>query len=278
MEKVRQILQTKFQMSDWVIARPEDGQQKNGYVAQSDAYTVFIKFDVPVAVLQRLGEIEVAPRVLASGIAAGRAYVIQEYIAGRYPDWQWFADHLSLMATFFKRFHDDQKLATLLSRNATTDYHEHVASEVVQLETRFRSLDTDVLHTPAIISAFEGLKAQSKRLQPVDLVPIHADPNTKNMLLTGSKLLMVDWGDVQLSDPMRDVGLWLWWYVAKEQWHDFFVDFGQQMEDCLVDRIFWWAARTSFAIALWHVEHSYDCTAFLKDFVAALNKEDNPHF
>jgi hypothetical protein len=65
---------------------------------------------------------------------------------------------------------------------------------------------------------------------------------------------------------------------ANEQWHDFFVDFGQQMEDCPDDRIFWWAARTSFAIALWHVEHSYDCTAFLKDFVAALNKEDNPHF
>jgi len=64
MEKVRQILQTKFQMSNWVITRPEDGQQKNGYVAQSDAYTVFIKFDVPVAVLQRLCEIEVAPTAM----------------------------------------------------------------------------------------------------------------------------------------------------------------------------------------------------------------------
>ena len=83
--------------------------------------------------------------------------------------------------------YDDQKLATLLSRNAAIDYNEHVALEVMQLETRFRSLDAGVFHTPAITSAFERLKAQSKRLQPVDLVPIHADPNTKNMLLTGSK-------------------------------------------------------------------------------------------
>ena len=277
MEKVRQILQTKFQIANWVIARPEDGQQKDCYVAQSDEYRVFIKFDVPIVVLQRLGEIEVAPRVLVSGVVDGRPYVIQEYIAGRYPNWQWFADHLSLLATFFRRFHDDQKLASLLLRNATTDYHEHVAWEVTQLERQFKSLVARVLPISAITSAFEELKNQSKSLQPVKLVPVHADPNTKNMLLTGNKLHMVDWDDVLLSDPMRDVGLFLWWYVARQQWLDFFVDFGQQMDDFLVDRIFWWAARTSLAVALWHVEHNYDCTAFLTDFVAALNKENNPH-
>ena len=41
---------------------------------------------------------------------------------------------------------------------------------------------------------------------------------------------------------------------------------------------YWRLPARPTAIALWHVEHSYDCTAFLKDFVAALNKEDNPHF
>ena len=88
---------------------------------------------------------------------------------------------------------------------------------------------------------------------------------------------MVDWDDIRLSDPMQDIGLLLWWYVAQERWQDFFQNYGLPMEHQLTARIFWWAARSSFAIALWHIEHHYDCTPFLKDFIAAIRKESNPH-
>jgi len=69
----------------------------------------------------------------------------------------------------------------------------------------------------------------------------------------------------------------LWWYVSKDQWPLFFQMYGLQIDDNLIERIFWWAARTSFAIALWHVEHHYDCRAFLQDFLAAVNMDSNPH-
>jgi len=110
MDNVKRILQENFHIAVWTITRPKDGMQKACYVAQSGALKVFVKFDVPIEPLQRLGEIEVAPRVLASGMVEGRSYVVQEYISGRYPDWRWFAEHLSTLAKFMWRYHFDTQL------------------------------------------------------------------------------------------------------------------------------------------------------------------------
>lgn len=274
---VRIILQKHLNTPGWLITPPEDGQQKASFIAQHGSGRVFIKFDVPVAALQRLGEIGVAPRVIAGGTLDGSSYVVQEYITGTYPDWRWFAHHLPMLAAFIKRYHDDQALPSLVAANEPTSYVEHVARDLAFLENQFMSLYAEELHAPNIVSAFEKLKAQSRHLQAVPLVPVHPDPNSKNILLTGDSLLMVDWDDIQLSDPMRDAGLLLWWYVAQHRWREFFEAYGLTMDGKLIERIYWWAARTSFAIALWHVEHGYDCQPFLLDFLAAVKGESNPH-
>src|SRR5579859_4651872 len=112
---VRTILQKHFHVADWLITAPRDGQQKASFVARHGQECVFIKFDVPVAALRRLGEIGVAPRVIASGTLDGNSYVVQEYITGNYPDWRWFARHLPMLATFIKRYHSNQLLTSLLA-------------------------------------------------------------------------------------------------------------------------------------------------------------------
>lgn len=274
---VRSMLQKHFHGIDWLITIPEDGQQKACFVAQGHTEKVFIKLDVSVDVLKRLGEIGAAPRVLASGNVDGLSYVVQEYMAGRYPDWRWFADHLPRLAAFIKCYHTDRPLALLLAANVPTSYVEHVALDVATLEKQFIALHSEELHAPTIVFAFDKLKAESKQLQAVSLVPVHPDPNTKNILLTGDSLLMVDWDGMQLSEPVRDAGLLLWWYVAPHRWHEFFETYGLTMDDKLSERIYWWSARTSFAIALWHVEHGYDCRGFLQDFLSAVHVESNPH-
>lgn len=277
MDQIKRILQNHFNDPAWEIARTKDGQQSAGYHAQSGNVEVFVKFTDAVAALQRLGEIAVAPRVLASGMDQGRTYVIQEYVRGTYPDWQWLATHLPVLASCVQRYHGDQPLTDLLSTPTAIEYHEHVALDLAQLEVRFSSLHTEGLQTPEITTAFDELKRQTQRLQPVRLVPVHLDPNTRNMLLTDETLLLVDWDGILLSDPMRDVGLLLWWYISQRRWPDFFQSYGAALDEASVDRIFWWAARTSFAVALWLAEHHYECTAFLQDFLAALARKSNPH-
>ncbi len=278
MDNVKYILQKQFHIASWDIERPKDGMQKSCYVARCGERKVFVKFDVPIEPHQRLGEIGVAPSVLASGIVEGRTYVVQEYVVGEYADWRWFAEHLPLLAMYIRRYHVDAQLAALLAKDArTTDYAELIELDVIELEAQLLLFPVDILHGPEVTATFEMLKAQAKGLQQVELVPIHADPNTKNILLVGETLLMVDWDDMRLSDPMQDVGLLLWWYVAKGQWPEFFDSYGLTMDEPLEERIFWWAARTSLAIALWCVAHSFECEPFLKDFMAAVRRESNPH-
>ena len=276
MDRVRHILQQHFPKTEWNISLPEDGQHRASYIARSEKLQVFIKFDVPIEAIQRLSEIQVAPRIVASGLFEGSPYIVQEYITGRYPNWRWFANHLPYLAAFIRCYHSDDQLTFLLSQTMTTSYAEHVALDLATLETQFRSLDAVKLHVPKIVSAFDELKHQSQKLRSVKMVPVHPDPNTKNLLLVNTRLMMVDWDNLQLSDPMRDVGLLLWWYVSPKQWPIFFQAYGLELEENAVNRIYWWAARTSFAIALWHVEHEFDCTDFLQDFLAALNKSNNP--
>lgn len=277
MEQIKCILQRHFGSAAWEITRSKDGMQSAGYCAYNGDRKVFVKFTDAVAALQRLGEIAVAPRVLASGIDQGKKYVVQEYITGRYPDRRWFAAHLPALASCIQRYHSDQPLSKLLSSSTTITYQEHIALDLAQLDTQFSALNADVLHTPEITAAFAELKKQARRLQPVQLVPVHIDPNTHNMLLTDDRLLLVDWDGIQLSDPMRDMGLLLWWYVAPRHWPAFFQSYGAIMDETSIERIYWWTARTSFAVALWSVEHQYECADFLQDFLAALAKKSNPH-
>ncbi len=257
-EIAQPLLQRHFQASQWHIARLTVGQQKACFVAHRGEQHVFIKLDVPIAALHRLGEIGVAPRVLASGEFGGATYVIQEFIAGSYPDWQWLANNLPMLAGFIRSYHTDQPLTALLSRKATDNYTDHIALDISTLQQQFRSLGSIELHTHEVEAAFGRLKSWSKRLEPAILVPIYPDPNTKNILLCADSLVMVDWGDMELSDPMRDAGLILWWYVLRHRWEEFFREYGLELDEDLIERIFWWAARTSFAIALWHCEHGYD--------------------
>jgi thiamine kinase-like enzyme len=275
-EKARQILQQCFPKTKWNITLPDDGQHSKSYIAESNGLQVFIKFDVPVKAIQRLSEIEVAPHILESGSYEGSSYVVQEFIAGSYPDRRWIANHLSYLAEFIKCYHSDDQLTSHLTQTMTTNYAEHVALDLEAIETRFASLDLDKFHAPAIKSAFEKLKNRACSMHCHLMVPVHPDPNTKNMILVDTKLMMVDWDNLQLSDPMRDIGLLLWWYVFPKQWPIFFQAYGLTLEEQLIDRIYWWAARTSFEVALWHVEHGFDATDFLQDFLAALNKSNNP--
>lgn len=56
----------------------------------------------------------------------------------------------------------------------------------------------------------EWLTSHQSALPDEALVPTHGDISPKNFLITPHGLLMVDWDDVALADPLRDLGPLLW--------------------------------------------------------------------
>src|SRR5215469_7929734 len=111
MSTVDVVLAQAFGSQRWTVEKPQDGNQKECYIASGDTRKVFIKFDVPILSLQRLSDLGVAPRVLASGIYEGISYVIQEFLAGSYPDRPWIASHIDEVAALIQTYHEDRPLA-----------------------------------------------------------------------------------------------------------------------------------------------------------------------
>src|SRR5262249_21100601 len=158
--------------------------------------TVFVKFDVPIASLQRLSELAVAPRVLASGTYQGTSYVIQEFLAGTYPDRRWMRSHITEVAGLIRTYHKDRHLANILAQGEARGYRQRLDDDLAVLELRLTRHTTSPLQV-----AFDKLKSLAQSFDDVPLVPVHNEPNTKNMLLHGGKLTFIDWDEVLLSDP-----------------------------------------------------------------------------
>ena len=108
-------------------------------------------------------------------------------------------------------------------------------------------------------------------------VPSHDEPNTSNMLVIADRLFLLDWDDVRLADPLRDLGPLLWWYYPPSAWDTFLQACHLPSDERMVHRIHWFAARASLEIALWHAEHgSKTDNGFLADFRAAVAGGVNP--
>jgi aminoglycoside phosphotransferase (APT) family kinase protein len=87
----------------------------------------------------------------------------------------------------------------------------------------------------------------------VPLVPVHTDPSPANVLVTPDRTYLEDWNGFRLSDPLRDIGLLLWWFVSPERWvaalRRFWLPDAASL--AAIDRVYWWSAVTSLRVALW---------------------------
>jgi thiamine kinase-like enzyme len=220
----------------------------------------------------------VAPQVLETGEIEGKSFVIQEFIEGPNPEKNWFAGHLAYLAAFTRKYHEDTPLIELLSHNQALTHRELVARDIAELEERWENLQqAGKLEGGDLEAAFDKLRKDGAALEAVELAPVHAEPNNRNMLLDGERLVMVDWDEIRLGDPVQDTGQMLWWYVPPARWAEFFKSYGLNPDQELLDRLFWWTARASLVIACWRYEHGFDGQEFLRDFRASVNQQANPH-
>jgi thiamine kinase-like enzyme len=274
MEVIQKILAHLFPQEHWTIQKPPAGF-KESYIVESENRKLFLKFDVNTPTLHRLAEIGVTPSLLFVGKQEDRPFIIQEFVHGEYPDRTWLNANILILAQFLKTYHTDEQLRDILSENNLLSYPEHLEQELATLETDINETTFDLFQTLEFKKAFALLKERAVKLTPSPLVPNHSDPNYKNMLLTDKGLMMVDWDDIVLSDPMRDVGLILWWYIKPNKWSEFFELYGSKMDE---NKIYWWVAKRSLMVALWFEKRKVEKEAqiFLNDFYRAIEKKENP--
>jgi hypothetical protein len=277
---VQALLRATFPQTDWSLTKPDYGQQKQCYIARSHDQTVFVKFDTaPLAILRRLSDLALTPYIFAGGSVHGHSYVIQDYLVGTHPSgWRWFPANLPLLASTIRRYQTDPVLHDLLAQEGQPlDYAGHLHTELAHLEYQLAGLSLNPQLANELAKALTELQRQAQYLQPVALVPVHGDPNGLNFILAHEQLFLVDWDDICLADPAREIGQWLCWYVAQDQWPSFFTAYGAVLDQHLINRLFWWSAQASLANALWHLSRQYAYEVFVQDCWDALQQEMVPH-
>ncbi len=271
-EAVARLLQTALGGDDWDVRRPEQGWSDRSFVAAAGGRRVFVKFGTPAAILRRVAELGVAPAVLATGEHDGTPYAIQEYVEGPYPNHAWVVEHQDEVATLLSRIHRDAELSALVASPRREVF------QVALLHESRRLVDDALGQRHGLGAAEEWLTTHRPVLPDAELVPTHGDISPKNFLITPRGLIMIDWDDVALADPMRDLGPLLWWYFPPEEWPAFMESYGMRLTPALTGRVYWWAACISLDITAGLVERGYDedAVGFLNDFLAAAAEQPNP--
>lgn len=275
MEDVIKILRKEFGIESWKVSRSR-GKSKESYIAQSETKKVFIKLEKITPALKRLSEIKAAPPIISYGEYKGRYYLIQEFIESFHPESEWFNKNLKLLAQFIYKYHNDKRLIEILSKDGN-DYRNHLNNEISYTKDRISRLKLNPEELDEIYSYFNRMRELAEVVVNTNLVPTHTDTNSANFLVTSNELYMVDWEDILLSDPMRDIGLVLFRYYPKDKWEEFMQLYGSNLEE---DRIYLWIARGCLDIAEWFGARDDRASQdlYLDAFKAAVDKKENPHF
>lgn len=226
-------------------------------------------------VLRRLAELGIIPPLIASGEFDGLPFTIQEFVDVPYPEQPWFNAHLDDLASLIRTYQHDPSLNALLAERKFT----YLAEDLAWVEPCYRTLiDTYGDHAP-LHTAYRRLLDQLPEVSGVPPVCTHGDLSRKNLLPARDRIYLVDWDEVSLSDPMRDIGPLLWWYVPPERWSEFFRAYQHPLGDGVVERAYWWTARTSLEITHGLLERGYwtRATDFVIDFLAAVDRKENPY-
>lgn len=277
-DEIKNLLQSNIGGENWKITKPDRGLSKETYIVKNDKKTYFLKFDINIPPLLRVSELGLTPKIVNYGKLHNENFVVQEYIEGVHPDRKWFSKNINILADFIKSYHGDKKLAELLPFNRNFNSQKHLNDDISNLRESIKKANNEIYKSTIFIKEFNDFVRQGKKLEIVKPVPIHADPNFNNFLLVNGKLYFVDWDNVMLSDPLRDIGLILWWYLPKTKWNDFFTRYGIKNNKNTLDRLFWWVSARSLAVSLWFLLQKDDlkeAKKYLKDFYTALNRKYN---
>lgn len=259
---------------NWQLSKPPTGLSKESFIARSGEHIVFLKLDADTSCLERLSELHITPKILASGKEQNISYIIQEYSLGTHPDSAWFIKSSQKIGELIKKYHDDPVLKTILLNEGKTSTAQE---QIVFLQKEIDDLSS-LPSITVVKHVLEQLKETLVSIQSQDLVPVHADPNVMNILVHGENIHIVDWDDITLSDPLRDVGLIAYWYLPKTLWDEFLNAAGISLKQSAYDRLYWWVGARSLAIYLWFVRRGSEKAGdYLEDAQAAIARSPNPH-
>lgn len=235
----------------WIIT-PAGGLTGDAFVAEKDGRRLFLKRNSSpfLAVLSAEG---IVPKLIwTKRLENGDVITAQEWLEGRElkPEEM---QHRQVARILHKIHHSSELLHMLMRMGkkpvTSDDSYNHIKHE---------------LHSHGLVGPYEEVKTALDHLDKLlpktrnqNLVVCHCDINHNNLLLTEEgSIFLIDWDNAIIGDPVSDFGMLLKWYIPKENWHEWLLEYGITPSRDLYERMYWYLLQDALQFLFWHAKRN----------------------
>lgn len=77
--------------------------------------------------------------------------------------------------------------------------------------------------------------------------------NHNNLILTKDNMIyLIDWDNATIADPATDIGMLLKWYIPREKWEKWLINYGIEPDRQWFIRMYWYLLQDNLQFLCWH--------------------------
>lgn len=233
---------------EWAI-KPAGGLTGNAFIAEKDNQRLFLKRNSApfLAVLSAEG---IVPKLIwTKRMENGDVITAQKWLEGRKLRPEEMRN--DQVANILHKIHHSSELLHMLMRlgkqPVTTDEsYNRLAKKTMENYHLYKN--DEIQRSLSFLQKL--LPATRKQKQVV----CHCDLNHNNLILTKSdQLLLIDWDNAKIADPMIDLGMVLKWYIPEAEWDIWLDKYGIEKNKQFMERMHWYLLYHSLYYLNWHI-------------------------
>lgn len=243
-------------MNDWLeqalgkgwTMTPAGGLTGDAYIAQKGEQKLFLKRNTSpfLAVLSAEG---IVPKLVwTRRLENGDVITAQEWLEGR--DLTPKDMKNEQVTNLLHKIHHSPELLHMLMR---------LGKKPVTSDESLKSI-SDRLQALDLIHEYEEVNIgldNLNRLLPLTrnqkLSVCHCDLNHNNLLMSETgEIFLIDWDTAAITDPASDFGSLLKWYIPREDWDEWLVNYGIENNEHLYERMYWYLLLDALDYISWH--------------------------
>lgn len=234
---------------NWIVT-PAGGLTGDAFVAEKDNKRLFLKRNSSpfLAVLSAEG---IVPKLIwTKRLENGDVITAQEWLEGRELTPVEMQHHQ--VAELLRKIHHSSELLHMLMRLGKKPVSPD--DSLAMIKQRLTAIDT-LANNKDVQLAFTYLEQLLSSTRNQKQVVCHCDLNHNNLLLTDEgKLLLIDWENAMIADPVTDYGMVLKWYIPRENWNEWLQKYGVTKDEHLIKRMYWYLLLDTLQFLGWHKE------------------------